>query len=62
VEALGAGYIASMTSAIPLRRLGSVEDVAYAALFLASDEAGFISGQTIVVDGGQVLPESHLAL
>jgi 3-oxoacyl-[acyl-carrier protein] reductase len=62
VEALGAEYIARMTAAIPQRRLGSVEDVAYAALFLASDEAGFISGQTIVVDGGQVLPESHMAL
>jgi 3-oxoacyl-[acyl-carrier protein] reductase len=62
VAGLGAEYIAGMTSAIPQRRLGSVEDVAYAVLFLASDEAGFISGQTIVVDGGQVLPESHLAL
>lgn len=62
VETLGAEYIARMTSAIPQRRLGSVEDIAYAALFLASDEAGFISGQTIVVDGGQVLPESHMAL
>lgn len=62
VEALGPEYIARMTSAIPQRRLGSVEDVAYAALFLASDEAAFITGQTIVVDGGQVLPESHMAL
>jgi 3-oxoacyl-[acyl-carrier protein] reductase len=62
VEALGPVYIARMTSAIPSRRLGSVEDVAYAALFLASDEAAFISGQTIVVDGGQVLPESQMAL
>ena len=62
VQALGPDYIAKMTSAIPARRLGTVEDVAYAALFLASDEAGFISGQTIVVDGGQVLPESHMAL
>lgn len=62
VEALGPEYIARMTSAIPQKRLGSVEDVAYAALFLASDEAAFITGQTIVVDGGQVLPESHMAL
>jgi 3-oxoacyl-[acyl-carrier protein] reductase len=62
VAALGPEYIAGMTSAIPQRRLGSVEDVAYAALFLASDEAAFITGQTIVVDGGQVLPESPLAL
>ncbi|MGP0071676.1 MAG: 3-oxoacyl-ACP reductase FabG [Bryobacteraceae bacterium] len=62
VEALGPDHIARMTSAIPQRRLGSVEDVAHAALFLASDEAAFITGQTIVVDGGQVLPESHMAL
>jgi 3-oxoacyl-[acyl-carrier protein] reductase len=62
VEALGPEYMARMTSAIPQRRLGSVEDVAYAALFLASDEAAFISGQTLIVDGGQVLPESHMAL
>ena len=62
VAALGPDYIAGMTSAIPQRRLGSVEDVAYAILFLASDEAAFITGQTIVVDGGQVLPESPLAL
>ncbi len=62
VEQLGEQYIARMTAAIPQRRLGTVEDVAYAALFLASDEAAFITGQTIVVDGGQVLPESHMAL
>ena len=62
VEALGPEYIARMTAAIPQRRLGTVDDVAYAALFLASDEAAFITGQSIVVDGGQVLPESHMAL
>jgi 3-oxoacyl-[acyl-carrier protein] reductase len=62
VKALGVEYIARMTAAIPQKHLGSVEDIAYAALFLASDEAAFISGQTIVVDGGQVLPESHMAL
>jgi 3-oxoacyl-[acyl-carrier protein] reductase len=62
VEALGPEYAAKMTSAIPARRLGTVEDVAFAALYLASDEASFVSGQTIVVDGGQVLPESHMAL
>jgi 3-oxoacyl-[acyl-carrier protein] reductase len=57
LASLGPDYTATMTAAIPAGRLGSVEDVAYAALFLASDEAGFITGQTVVVDGGQVLPE-----
>jgi NAD(P)-dependent dehydrogenase (short-subunit alcohol dehydrogenase family) len=37
----------------PLRgRIGVADDIAHAALWLASDEAGFVSGQTIVVDGG----------
>jgi 3-oxoacyl-[acyl-carrier protein] reductase len=47
---------------IPQHRLGSVEDIGYAALFFATDEAAYITGQTIVVDGGQVLPESPAAL
>jgi 3-oxoacyl-[acyl-carrier protein] reductase len=51
-----------MAASIPLRRLGTVDDIGYAALFLASDEAGYITGQAIVVDGGQVLPESLEAL
>jgi 3-oxoacyl-[acyl-carrier protein] reductase len=37
------------------------KDVAYAALFFASDEAAYITGQTLIVDGGQVLPESLMA-
>ena len=44
-------------AAIPLGRMGSVEDVAAACLFLAGDAAGFVTGQVLVVDGGQVLPE-----
>jgi len=62
LDALGEEYLASMTASIPQRRLGSVEDIAYAALFFASDEAGYITGQTLVIDGGQVLPESLTAL
>ena len=54
----GARYTAAMTEAIPLRRLGTADEIGYAALFLATDEAAYITGQTIVVDGGQVLPES----
>ncbi len=59
---LGDDYMAQMTASIPLRRLGTVDDIGYTALFLASDEAGYVTGQTIVVDGGQVLPESLAAV
>ena len=52
-----AAFIRSMASAVPLGRLGTPEDVAHAVLFLASDEAAYITGTTIVVDGGQTLPE-----
>ncbi|WP_292530622.1 3-oxoacyl-ACP reductase FabG [Methylocystis sp.] len=62
LDALGEDYAAKMTASIPQRRLGSVEDIAYATLFFASDEAGYITGQTLVIDGGQVLPESLMAL
>lgn len=41
-----------LASGYPLRRLGTPEDVAYAALFLASDEAQWITGITLTVDGG----------
>jgi 3-oxoacyl-[acyl-carrier protein] reductase len=59
---LGADYERSMAASIPLKRLGTVEDIGYAALFLASREAGYITGQTLIVDGGQILPESLEAL
>lgn len=52
-------FIRSMQDAIPLGRLGSARDVANAFLFLASDEAAYITGTTIVVDGGQLLPEGN---
>jgi len=43
-----------MLNEIPLKRFGSPDDVAKACLFLASDEASYITGQTIVVDGGMI--------
>ncbi|MFL6088135.1 MAG: 3-oxoacyl-ACP reductase FabG [Mycobacterium sp.] len=55
---LGEDYIAGMARAIPAGALGTPEDIGYAAAFLASDEAGYITGQAIIIDGGQVLPES----
>ena len=40
---------------IPQARTGKPEDIAYAVLFLASDEANYITGQTITIDGGRVI-------
>ncbi len=62
LQGLGEDYLATMAASIPLGRLGAVEDIGNAALFFASDEAGYITGQQIVVDGGQILPESLEAL
>ncbi len=59
---LGEDYQKSMAASVPLKKLGTVEDIGYAALFLASKEASYITGQTIIVDGGQILPESLDAL
>ena len=50
--------IKKMEYYIPAGHLGAPEDIAYAMLFLATEEARYITGQTIVVDGGSTLPES----
>jgi 2-hydroxycyclohexanecarboxyl-CoA dehydrogenase len=44
-----------MAQAIPLGRLGTGDDIAAACAFLCSDDAGFITGQVIGVNGGSVL-------
>ena len=62
LQDLGEEYSKTMAASIPLKRLGTVEDIGKAALFFATDEAGYITGQTITVDGGQILPESLEAL
>ena len=55
-----AEYVAAMAASIPMGELGTPRDVANAVLFLASDEARYVTGTTIVVDGGQLLPEGKL--
>jgi len=62
LDGLGNDYRTSMEASIPMKRLGSVADIANAALFFCSDEAGYVTGQTLVVDGGQVLPETLAAM
>lgn len=59
---LGEDYQKTMAASIPLKRLGTVEDIGHAALYFASKEAGYVTGQTLIVDGGQILPESLEAL
>lgn len=54
-EALDEKMLEQWKSAIPLKRGGSTEDVANACLFLASDMSGYITGQTLLVDGGMVM-------
>jgi 3-oxoacyl-[acyl-carrier protein] reductase len=49
-----------MLASIPMGRYAEPEEVGWAVRFLASPEAGYITGQTLIVDGGQVLPEAPL--
>jgi len=42
----------AITAVAPLKRAGTPEEVAYCALFLASDESSFVTGSELVVDGG----------
>ena len=57
VEALDKEYMDWILRAIPMGRLAEPEELGWAVRFLASEEAGYITGQTLVLDGGQLLPE-----
>ncbi|MFJ9556322.1 3-oxoacyl-ACP reductase FabG [Nocardiopsis sp. NPDC101807] len=61
LDEMGPDYLERMRAAIPVGRVGEVEDIAAACVFLASAGASFITGQSLVVDGGQVLPEDGQA-
>jgi 3-oxoacyl-[acyl-carrier protein] reductase len=56
----GAEEMDSMAQASPLKRLASPTEVGDAMAFLASDQAAYMTGQTLVLDGGQTLPEARL--
>lgn len=53
---------ARIAASVPLGRLGEPQDIAGAMLFLASEHACYVTGQTLVVDGGATLPETLAAL
>lgn len=54
--------VAEMMKQIPIGRFGDPEEVGHAMLYLASDQAGFMTGQTMILDGGALLPENSSAL
>jgi 3-oxoacyl-[acyl-carrier protein] reductase len=56
-EKLSDEWKQELLGVIPMHRLAEPEDAGWALRFFASEEAGYITGQTIVIDGGQVLPE-----
>ncbi len=57
---VGDEHMQQMVDAAPLKRLAEPEEVGEAIAFLASDQAGYITGRTLVLDGGQTLPEAKL--
>jgi 3-oxoacyl-[acyl-carrier protein] reductase len=52
IESLGKDYLNEISSEIPLQRLGNAEEVASLVKFISSDEASYITGQTIHINGG----------
>ncbi|MCB2132241.1 MAG: SDR family oxidoreductase, partial [Rhodobacteraceae bacterium] len=71
VNCIGPGWIRTGSSSeaeitagrhTPLGRPGTPEEVAHAALFLAAEEASYMTGQLIVVDGGNTIQEYKVAL
>jgi NAD(P)-dependent dehydrogenase (short-subunit alcohol dehydrogenase family) len=57
-EALWKEHEAAVSAVTPLGRIGEPSDVASAVAFLASDDASWITGETLVMDGGQILASS----
>jgi 2-hydroxycyclohexanecarboxyl-CoA dehydrogenase len=48
----GERFVDALTRAVPMRRLGEPDDIAAAVAFLASERAGYVTGQTLSVSGG----------
>ena len=50
-------FLKDLAKSLPIGRLGKPEDIGFLVSYLASDEASFMTGQTVVIDGGCTLPE-----
>ena len=50
--------VEGIAKGIPMKRLGTIEELGELAAFLASDEASYLTGQSYVIDGGSTLPET----
>jgi 3-oxoacyl-[acyl-carrier protein] reductase len=59
---LGGEALEEVRQIIPAGYIGDPEDIAHALFYLASDQARYVTGQILVVDGGQILPESPAAM
>ena len=53
-------WVEPLEQRTPMRRAGTADDVAKVAVFLCSDLAGYVTGQTVVVDGGSMLPNAQI--
>ena len=62
LQDLGGEALEEVRQIIPAGYIGEPDDIAYALLYLASDQARYVTGQILVVDGGQILPESPTAM
>ena len=56
VRAVPPQVLEKIVAKIPVGRLGRAEEIARGVLFLVADDAGFITGSTLTVNGGQYLP------
>ena len=56
IEAQDAGITDAIVAITPMKRLGTPIEVAYGALFLASDESSYMTGAELVIDGGYTTP------
>ena len=59
---LGGEALEEVRQIIPAATIGEPEDIAHALQYFASDQARYVTGQILVVDGGQILPESPAAM